>query len=95
MATEEPPERTPQPNEDDDDERKLKKLRKHYLPTGDRSSGDMATAGLELGMIFIILAGIGWWADRKLGTSPWLLLLFCAIGIGGGLYRLVRRAMRR
>ena len=73
----------------------LKKLRKEYLPTGGFAGGDMATAGIELGLIFLILALGGWWLDRKLGTSPWLLLLGCAIGIVGGLYRLVRRASGR
>jgi hypothetical protein len=79
----------------DDDERRLKKLRKEYLPTGGFAGGDMATAGIELGLIFLILALGGWWLDRKLGSSPWLLLLGCSIGIVGGLYRLVKRASRR
>jgi hypothetical protein len=32
----------------------------------------------------------GQWADKKLNTSPWLLLLGVFGGIGIGLYRLIR-----
>lgn len=78
--------------DDSDDERRLAALRKEYLPSPARSGGEMATAGLELGLIFAVLALGGWWLDRKLDTSPWLLLLGCLIGIVGGLYRLIRRA---
>jgi F0F1-type ATP synthase assembly protein I len=76
----------------DDDEQRLKRLRREYIPKPDTSSGPMATAGIELGMIFAVLALGGWWIDRKLGTSPWLLLLGCFIGIVGGLYRLIKRS---
>jgi F0F1-type ATP synthase assembly protein I len=99
MADQDSPARRPQQSDidaaGDSDEKRLKKLRKEYLPPGDRSSGEMATAGIELAMILAILAAGGWWADRKLGTSPWLLLLGCAFGIVGGLIRLVRRATRK
>jgi F0F1-type ATP synthase assembly protein I len=78
-----------------DEERRLKKLRQEYMPAGSSSGGSMATAGIELGLIFIVLALGGWWLDRKLGTSPWLLLLGCLIGIVGGLYRLIRNASRQ
>ena len=69
----------------------LRRLRKEYLPTGS-GGAEMATAGIELGLIFAILAIGGWWLDRKFGTSPLLLLIGCFIGIIGGLYRLIRRA---
>jgi hypothetical protein len=80
---------------DDEEQRRLEKLRKEYIPTGGFTGGDMATAGIELGMIFLLLALGGWWLDRKLGTSPWLVLLGCVIAIVGGLYRLIKRASRR
>lgn len=77
--------------DDDHHERNLRRLRKEYLPSA-RPGGDMATAGLELGLIFAVLALGGWALDRWLGTSPWLLLIGCFIGIVGGMYRLIRRA---
>ena len=75
----------------DDDER-LKRLRREYIPTSNQSGGAIATAGIELGMIFVVLALGGWWLDRRLGTSPVLLLIGCFVAIVGGLYRLIRRS---
>ena len=37
-----------------------------------------------------IAMGIGWWADTKLDTSPWLLM----IGLGLGFAAFVMRLMR-
>lgn len=28
----------------------------------------------------------GWWADKKLGTTPWLLVTGALLGIGTGFY---------
>lgn len=74
------------------DEQNLRRLRKEYLPGKGSSGGEMATAGLELGLIFAVLALGGWWLDRKAGTSPLFLLLGCFVAIVGGLYRLIKRS---
>lgn len=74
------------------DEENLRRLRKEYLPDKSTGGGEMATAGLELGMIFAVLALGGWWLDRKAGTSPLFLLLGCFVAIVGGLYRLIKRS---
>lgn len=74
------------------DEENLRRLRKEYLPGKNAGGGEMATAGLELGMIFAVLALGGWWLDRKAGTSPLFLLLGCFVAIVGGLYRLIKRS---
>ena len=34
----------------------------------------------------------GYYADRKLGTSPWLLLAGCAFGVASGIWMLARIA---
>ena len=92
-----PPAGPPKPDGDPgkDDERNLRRLRNEYLPARGNAGGEMATAGLELGLIFAVLALGGWWLDRKFNTSPWLLLIGCFIAIIGGLYRLIRRASRK
>jgi len=46
--------------------------------------------GVELAGAVAVLALLGWWADRKFGTSPWLLLVGAFMGIVGGLYKLWR-----
>jgi F0F1-type ATP synthase assembly protein I len=43
-----------------------------------------ATAGLAL---------IGYWIDRRYGTTPWAILIGVVIGIVGGLYNLVKVSM--
>lgn len=75
-----------------DDEENLRRLRKEYLPGKSTGGGEMATAGLELGMIFAVLALGGWWLDRRADTSPLFLLLGCFVAIVGGLYRLIKRS---
>jgi F0F1-type ATP synthase assembly protein I len=43
-----------------------------------------ATAGLAL---------IGYWIDRRFGTTPWAILAGVVIGIVGGLYNLVKTSL--
>ena len=52
--------------------------------------GALATGGFEFAVA--ILAGVfaGWWVDRRLGSSPWLLLVGAFGGAGLGFYRLYR-----
>lgn len=51
-----------------------------------------------LGLVFLsnVVAGllIGYYLDRWLGTSPWLLLLFLFIGMGAATYNVLRLAAR-
>lgn len=36
-------------------------------------------------------AGVGYWLDRRLHTSPWLTLVLGMAGFAGGMYEMVRR----
>jgi F0F1-type ATP synthase assembly protein I len=49
-----------------------------------------AQFGFQLVATIGLLGGLGWWADRAWGTAPWLLLLGCMLGIGIGLWQLLR-----
>ena len=53
-----------------------------------------SSAGLELGIAVAIGALFGRWLDGKLGTEPWMLLAFLAIGLVAG-FRGVLRAVAR
>lgn len=44
------------------------------------------TIGIQMAAIMVIMIFIGKWADEKLNTSPWLLLLGIFIGIGSSFY---------
>jgi ATP synthase protein I len=37
---------------------------------------------------------IGWALDRILGTKPWLLVLFVALGFAAGLLNVIRAAQK-
>jgi F0F1-type ATP synthase assembly protein I len=43
-----------------------------------------ATAGLAL---------VGYWVDSRFGTSPWGTLVGVIVGLGGGLYNLIRQSL--
>lgn len=43
-------------------------------------------AGFGLAFSILFFLGMGYLADRALGTRPWLMLLGLAIGLGAGFY---------
>jgi ATP synthase protein I len=49
-------------------------------------------AGTELVVCVLGGCAAGYFADRWLGTSPWLLLFGILSGIGLGLYQLIKAA---
>lgn len=53
-----------------------------------------SSAGLELGIAVGIGALFGGWLDGKLGTEPWMLLVFLIVGVAAG-FRGVLRAVAR
>jgi len=70
-------------------------------PGGDpqwRSLGELASIGMAMVLCTVIGLGAGYWADRWLGTSPWLMLAGLLLGIAAGfvnLFRSVKTAERR
>jgi ATP synthase protein I len=53
-----------------------------------------STVGLELGVAVTVSVLFGMWADRKLGTQPWLMLVCLVLGLVAG-FRNVMRAVAR
>jgi ATP synthase protein I len=47
-------------------------------------------AGIEFAAAIGIGMAIGYWLDRWLGTDPWLMLAFLALGFAAGLRNLLR-----
>ncbi|MEX1024934.1 MAG: AtpZ/AtpI family protein [Planctomycetota bacterium] len=47
--------------------------------------------GLTFAVSILLFAGLGWWLDERLGTSPWLLLVGVFTGFPLALYSLVRK----
>ena len=56
----------------------------------DRRQSAAYQAAAESVLAVPIAAGIGYWADRKFDTSPWLLLLGVVLGFSAFVLRLVR-----
>ena len=53
-----------------------------------------SSVGLELGISVILGVLFGYWLDLKLGTEPWMMLLFLVLGFVAGM-RGVLRAVNR
>jgi ATP synthase protein I len=47
-------------------------------------------AGIEFAAAIGIGMTIGYWLDRWLGTEPWLMLVFLALGFAAGIRNLLR-----
>jgi len=54
----------------------------------------LATVGMELAAAVGGGCLLGYWVDREFGTDPWGLVIGAVLGIVGGLYNLVRKAVR-
>ena len=64
-------------------------------PVGGMLSGAAyAGLGLQFAATILIFLFAGQWLDRRLGTSPWLMLLGVLLGAGGGIYSMYRRLVR-
>lgn len=56
--------------------------------------GQYATLGMEMSFSVVIGAGIGWWIDEKIGTKPWMLVIWLCFGFAAGIRSLMRAARR-
>jgi len=68
-------------------------------PSGDESSwkalAELSSIGMTLVLATVIGLAAGYYLDRWLGTSPWLILIGLGLGIAAGfvnLFRSVKRA---
>jgi ATP synthase protein I len=52
-----------------------------------------SSLGLEMGIAVAIGYFIGHWLDGKLGTDPWLTLLFLLFGIAAGFRSVIKLTM--
>jgi F0F1-type ATP synthase assembly protein I len=61
--------------------------------SGGISGGEFAGIGIQFALVILVFTGAGIWLDRRLGTSPWLLLLCVFLGAAGGFYSIYQKAM--
>ena len=50
--------------------------------------------GLEMGVSVIVGLLFGYWLDGKLGTAPWLMIVFVALGFAAGVRALLSGVKR-
>ena len=63
-----------------------------------RALSDYLGLGLQIAASFVFFVFIGYWADSKFGTSPWLFLFGVLVGMVGIallLMKVVRAANRK
>ena len=67
-------------------------------PSGDQGTwkalGELSSIGFALVIATVIGLVGGYYADRLLGTSPWLLLVGLVLGIAAGFVNLFRSVTR-
>lgn len=57
---------------------------------GWKSVGELASVGMAMVLATVIGLGAGYYADRWLGTSPWLTLVGLGLGIAASFVTLFR-----
>lgn len=57
------------------------------------SGAEFAGVGLQFAATIIVFMFAGIWLDRRLGTSPWLIILCVFLGAGAGFYSIYRKLM--
>ena len=58
------------------------------------SGVEMAGAGLQFTAILVLSSFAGMWLDRKVGTSPWLLIVIVFLGAAAAFYSLYHKLMK-
>lgn len=51
---------------------------------------EMASQIISIALMMSLPAGAGFWADLKLGTGPWLVVVGAVLGLLAGMTQLVR-----
>jgi len=59
------------------------------------SGAEFAGIGVQFALTILVFVFAGIWLDRRLGTTPWLLLICVFAGAAGGFYSMYRTVTRR
>lgn len=55
------------------------------------SGGEFAGVGVQFAVTIVVFAFAGIWLDKRLGTTPWFVLVLVLGGAGLGFWSMVRR----
>jgi ATP synthase protein I len=62
--------------------------------TAARRASDLSrhsSLGMQFAAAIIAFAALGWFLDRELGSTPWLLITGVFVGFGGGMVSLLKK----
>jgi ATP synthase protein I len=59
---------------------------------GGISGAEFAGIGIQFALVILVFTAAGVWLDKRLGTSPWLVILCVFLGAGGGFYSIYTKA---
>lgn len=62
-------------------------------PSKPPSGGEYAGAGLQFALTLVVFMFLGIWLDKRLGSSPWFVLICVFVGAAAGFYSIYRKLM--
>jgi ATP synthase protein I len=65
-----------------------------YQQKGDKDVAKAYRIGIELVLAVALGGVIGWYLDKWLGTSPWLLIIFFFLGVAAGFRNVYKAAQK-
>ena len=57
------------------------------------SGAEYAGAGLQLALTLVAFMFLGIWLDKRLGSTPWFVIICVFVGAGAGFYSIYRKLM--
>jgi len=67
-------------------------------PKNERGINESHAYGMAMRLVAELVSGllvgllIGWLLDKALGTKPWMLIIFIFLGLGAGIFNVMRAA---
>lgn len=61
-------------------------------PKGGSGGGNLTGIGIQFAGVLLLCLAAGWYLDKKLESSPWGTLGGMMVGLGVGLYAMIRAA---
>ncbi|MCF8474831.1 MAG: AtpZ/AtpI family protein [Emcibacter sp.] len=77
---------------------RVKKAQKAIKPRNERVINESHAYGMAMRLVAEMVSGlivgliIGWFLDKALETKPWMLIIFVFLGLGAGIFNVLRAA---
>lgn len=77
---------------------RVKKAQKANQPKSESRLNEQHAYGMAIRLVAELVSGlivgliIGYFLDKMLGTKPWLLIIFIFLGLGAGIFNVMRAA---